>query len=208
MKVEGLEHLPRKGPALIAARHYHHLYDGATLVMKLPRMVHIFVALDWARDARERRIMEIVCSAARWPVVLRPQRFANGDAGDSAYASSEIARYVRKGLADASQLLREGRVVCVFPEGFPTIEPFGRRMRGDDELLEFAAGFTSIAMLAQRGGRPPVPILPAGFQYAPAGDKQGVTLRLGEPMYLDGSLPRDAVVRAVEAEVRRLSGIA
>ncbi len=176
--------------------------------MKLPRRVHIFVALDWAKTPKERRTMEIVCSAARWPVVLRPQRFGRGGEPDSAYGAEEVARYLRRSLADAAQLLREGRVVAVFPEGFPAIEPFGVRTRDDDTLLPFAAGFTSIVQLAQRGGAPAVPIVPAGLAYHAADAKQGVTLRLGEPLFMDGSLPREAVVRAMEAEVARLSGVA
>ena len=50
VEVEGLQHLPREGPLLIACRHVHHLYDGCLLLTAVPRPVHLLVALDWAAD--------------------------------------------------------------------------------------------------------------------------------------------------------------
>ena len=37
LTVQGLEHVPPAGPALIAARHFHHLYDGCALLAAIPR---------------------------------------------------------------------------------------------------------------------------------------------------------------------------
>ena len=68
--VVGLDRVPRTGPVLLAARHYHHLLDGAVLVSSLERPVHIVVGLDWAANARERRWMERACKWARYPVIL------------------------------------------------------------------------------------------------------------------------------------------
>ena len=209
LRVEGAGNVPLEGPALIAARHYHHLYDGAALILGLHRMIHIFVALDWVKNERERKLMEWACDAARWPVALRAQQVPDGArSGRGAYASEEVLRYVRRSLATAGELLREGRVVAVFPEGFPTIEPGERRTRADGELLAFAAGFTSIAQLAQRGGRPAVPIVPAGLEYHRAGAGYDVTLRFGEPLFFDGTLSREQAVRWIETRVRALSGLA
>ncbi len=71
VRVEGLEHVPRDEPVLFAARHFHHLYDGALLLVVVPRPVHIIVALDWVRGCLLRLAMEFICRLARWPVVLR-----------------------------------------------------------------------------------------------------------------------------------------
>lgn len=46
----GAEHIPSKGPALLVARHYHHLYDGLALYASVPRCLHILVTLDWAKS--------------------------------------------------------------------------------------------------------------------------------------------------------------
>jgi 1-acyl-sn-glycerol-3-phosphate acyltransferase len=37
VRVEGLGHLPATGPAVIAARHFHHFYDGCALLAVVPR---------------------------------------------------------------------------------------------------------------------------------------------------------------------------
>src|SRR5579871_5787692 len=62
VRVEGMQHLPRTGPVLIASRHYHHFYDGCLLLAIIPRPVHILVALDWVWNAPLRRLMELACS--------------------------------------------------------------------------------------------------------------------------------------------------
>ncbi|MGB8204286.1 MAG: 1-acyl-sn-glycerol-3-phosphate acyltransferase, partial [Candidatus Baltobacteraceae bacterium] len=148
LHVEGLEHLPPHGPALIAARHYHHLYDGAALLGALPRTVHLYVALDWTRNAWERRAMEGLCKLADWPVALRGEGLVRTFPG--AFARRDLGRYVRRSLTDGARLLRAGRVLAVFPEGFPTIDPAGSRKPFDDAFLPFRPGFLAIVALAQR----------------------------------------------------------
>ena len=58
--VEGLENVPCTGPVLIAARHFHHLYDGCVMMKAIPRRLHFFVALDWVRKRWLRRFMEFI----------------------------------------------------------------------------------------------------------------------------------------------------
>src|SRR5579875_52933 len=93
LHVEGLEHLPHKGPLLIASRHYHHLYDGCILLAVAPRPLHLLVALDWVTTRRDRGLMEWACRTARWPVVLRAERL---QAGGSAYDAADAGRYLRR----------------------------------------------------------------------------------------------------------------
>ena len=45
-RTRNVENVPTLGPALIVARHYHHLYDGLALFAALPRSFHIVVAID------------------------------------------------------------------------------------------------------------------------------------------------------------------
>jgi putative membrane protein len=202
LRVEGLEHLPRAGPVLIAARHYHHLYDGAALVGSLPRTVHLFVALDWARSPWERRVMERLCELADWPVALRGE--ALGQGRSSAFARGELARYVRGSLAAGARLLREGRVLAVFPEGFPTIDPEGSRKLSDDAFLPFRPGFLAIVALAQRQGSTRIPILPAGLTYA-RGARWHVSLRFGAPLFLESPGERATLLETVSSRVKTLS---
>jgi putative membrane protein len=198
--VEGAEHVARNGPVLIAAHHYHHLLDGAVLIRRGPRPVHIVVALDWAADARQRWVMERACALAQWPVVLRPASVG----ASAAYAPDETARYVRRGLRDAAALLRDGRVVVVFPEGYPVVDPTSgasaRPPRDADGFLPFAAGFRTIATLARHAGADDVPIVPLGFAYARAGRRWRIIARYG------AALPATAAADDVERAVRALSG--
>ena len=46
LRVEGVEHIPASGPAILVARHYHHLYDGAAALATAPRSLHPLVAMD------------------------------------------------------------------------------------------------------------------------------------------------------------------
>jgi putative membrane protein len=193
--VEGLEHVPRDGPVLVAARHYHHLLDGAVLVRHFPRPVHLVVALDWAADTVQRRWMERACALAQWPVILRPAMSGNG----GAYAASEVPRYVRRGLRDAALLLRDGRVVVVFPEGYPLVDPHARapQERDAEGFLPFAGGVGTIARLAQRAGAAPIALLPLGFRYERSATRWTIRARIGAPLALASDSA--AIARAVRA---------
>ena len=199
VQVDGLENVPRTGPALLASRHYHHLLDGAVLVSRLPRPPHIVVALDWTAGAQQRRSMERACAWAGWPVILRPA--TTGARGG--YAATEVARYLRSGLRDAAELLCEGRVVVVFPEGYPAVDRAATaaapRERDADGFLPFAAGFRTIADIAQQRGSRDLAIVPVGFRYEPRGRKWRIIARFGAP------LDADADVERVERAVRELS---
>src|SRR5512145_3092311 len=58
MEVAGLHHVPACGPAILVARHYHHLFDGVALHWAIARRIHIFVTIDWATDPCTRFFME------------------------------------------------------------------------------------------------------------------------------------------------------
>jgi len=194
VRIEGREHVPAEGPVVLAARHVHHLLDGAVLIAHLSRPVHIVVALDWTTNAFQRRWMERACAAARWPVILRPHS-AGAHAG---YTAQETARYLRSGLREAAELLREGRVLAVFPEGYPLIDPSANSAapeRDADGFLPFATGFRRIAELGECRGARHVAIVPVGFDYERRGRRWRITARFGPPF--ESRTPVAAVERAV-----------
>ena len=168
LRVRGERFLPSRGPALIAARHYHHLLDGAALLHGLPRQPHLFVALDWTTSFRQRYFM-------------------------------------RRAIADGAALLARGRTLAIFPEAYPTIDPVRSRKSNDAEVLPFRGGMLSIVALAGRMGAGPVPIVPAGLSYARRAAKYDVTLRLGAPLWMDGSRTRSELLRELRARVMELS---
>jgi len=189
LHVDGLEHVPAAGPAILVARHYHHLYDAAAILACLPREVHVLIALDWLGGGPRLRVMRWLAAAAQWPGVWR--------AGPG-------WRLNRDGYRLSLTLLREGRLLLAFPEGYPVIDPEGSRGADTDGCLPFDGGFL---VLARRVGWE-VPIVPVGLWYAPrSGGGWTVWLRFGRPVrpQTGERSQRRAQVAAVEADVRRLS---
>ena len=204
--VGGAKHLPATGPAIVAARHYHHAWDGSALVHGLARQPHLFVALDWTNSAFGRATMERACRLAQWPVAIRSERFVgSGDTVASAFARSETRAYMRRAISYGAELLCRGEVLGIFPEGYPTVDPAGSRKTRDDEYLPFRPGLLAIAARAERAGAPPIPIVPAGLAYAREGSRTRVTLRLGAPLREPTKRPRAEVLAELETRVRELS---
>lgn len=199
LRVEGLDNVPAAGPVLIAARHFHHLYDGCAIGTAIPRPVHVLVAMDWVGPALGRRAFERACRAARFPVVIRPNAVAARPE-----LRGEAARALRRAVADAVDLLRTGRVLLVFPEGYPNVDPGYTPKPDDATFLPFDPGFARLVALAQRGTGSRIPIVPAGLEYA-RGPRWRLTLRFGSPLFLEPGADRTGIVREVESAVRRLS---
>jgi 1-acyl-sn-glycerol-3-phosphate acyltransferase len=189
LHVVGLEHVPAAGPAILVARHYHHLYDASAILACVPREVHVLIALDWLGGGTRLHVMRWLAAVARWPGVWR---------------SGPRWRLNRDGYRLSLRLLREGRLLLVFPEGHPAIDPEGNRKNDPDGFLPFDAGFL---VLAKRAGLD-VPIVPVGLWYAPRPAGGWIVwLRFGRPVCAragDRSQQR-AQVATVEAEARRLS---
>lgn len=197
LRVEGVEHVPTTGPAILAARHVHHKFDGCAIVASVPRPIHLLVALDWVRPGRDRWFMDWACGVMRWPTVLRTE-------GPAAVDRAEARRRLRRATREAVGLLREGRLLLVFPEGYPSIDPHPTPKAGLDDWLPFQPGFVRLAALAEGDGRARVPIIPVGLSYEP-GPRWGIDLRFGAPCFLSPGARPGEVARAVEARVKELS---
>ncbi len=201
----GLEHIPPHGPALLVMRHYHHLFDGIVLFASLPRPFHILVTLDWAQSASVRKVMTLMTRLARWPVILR------GDALSqlrrrNVFSSADVVRYQRKGLRDSVDLLVAGRVLVIFPEGYPTIDPHYTPKTRDTELLPFKRGFVSIGAAAEKRYGATIPLIPVGLRYT-AGKKWTAHIHFGAALSHGSFTCRETWVKELEREVARLSGI-
>lgn len=163
LHVSGLEHVPGTGPAILVARHYHHLYDAAAILAAVPREVHVLIAADWLGDGFRLALMRRLAAAARWPMVWR---------GGAAWRPN------RDGYGASLRLLEEGRVLLVFPEGYPIIDPRPSPRSEADAFLPFDPG---CLVLAERA-LCEVPLVPVGLAYARR-DTNGwsVSLRFGAP---------------------------
>jgi 1-acyl-sn-glycerol-3-phosphate acyltransferase len=200
LRVEGLEHMPATGPAIIAARHLHHFYDGCALVAVVPRPLKILVTLDWMQNAAGLRLMRGACQIVNWPVVDRTDSHAPHG------GTMATRRKLLLATRESVELLRAGQLVLVFPEGYPNIDPSFTPKTGDDAFLPFQPGFVRFAALAERDGITRVPIVPVGLEYQ-RGDHWRVTVRFGPPVTRLLEVDVQDQVCAIEEEVRRLSGL-
>jgi 1-acyl-sn-glycerol-3-phosphate acyltransferase len=161
VRVDGLEHIPESGPVLVVINHCSNV-DGMLMIgYVIPRFGRPFA---WPGKAE----------AMRWPLVGYAMK-QNGVFG------------VRRGAGDlesfriARQVLDEGRVLAIFPEGT-------RSRTG--ALQEAKEGAT---VLAARSGAPILPIgISGSHRFWPRGSLprpfRGMRVRIGESFRLE--MPR------------------
>lgn len=203
----GVENVPTPGPVLIVARHYHHLFDGLMMFAALKRRFHIVVTMDWVTNRRTKIFMWTINRLARWPMLLRSDALARVDNTQAnLYSSRDAVRFQREALRRASELLVEGRILIIFPEGYPTIDPTYTPKIGPEEFLPFKPGFINILRAAEVRLGKPIPIIPAGIHYSVAKTWTGY-LTFGKPIYRSQSVDRVAQIETLEREVKRLSGL-
>jgi len=203
--VTGLEHIPAAGPVLLVARHYHYVFDGVVLLVSIPRPIHMLVTLDWVKSDWARRLLGLATAMVRWPVVLR------SDTGRTPVTGAwrerlriAVRHHQRSALDDSVALLSEGRVLVVFPEGYPNIDRHYTPKTKPEEVLPFKGGFAAIAATAERRLGSPIAMVPCGFSYTRNGS-WAARLNIGEAVYLADFGSRQMLVRYMERRVAELS---
>lgn len=206
--VSGLEHIPSHGPALIVARHYHHLYDGLALFTAIPRRFHVVVALDWAQNKPTRWFFSTINHVARWPTLLRTGAVNHQHARGShkLFSQADVRRYQRAAMKQSVKLLVEGRLLVIFPEGYPNIDPVYTPKTKSEEFLPFRPGFVSILSAAEKQLKQKIPIVPTGLFYA-RGNPWTAHLRFGAPVYFDNRRGKERLVEVAERAVKELSNL-
>jgi 1-acyl-sn-glycerol-3-phosphate acyltransferase len=205
----GIGHIPSNGPALVIARHYHHVYDGLALFAVVPRQFHILVTLDWVQSAAMRTLMIQLTRLARWPVVLRADALLHkNDRGTRhfrhAFSIADIERYQRRAFKYSVQLLVDNRLLVIFPEGYPNIDPTYTPKADNHGFLPFKRGFLAIARAAERRLGASLPIIPTGLQYS-SGKTWKAHVRFGEPIKRESFASDNELIRYCEEKVRQLS---
>lgn len=157
--VEGADQVPRKGAALLACNHTSYLdWMFLPLIVRTRRISFLAKMEYFTRKGLRGRLQRYFFSATGQVPVDR----SGADAGTAA-------------LDKATELLHEGRLVGVFPEGSRTRD--GRLNRGR----------TGIARMAAASGAPVIPVAMIGvFEVAPPGTRvprpRKVSVRFGAPM--------------------------
>jgi 1-acyl-sn-glycerol-3-phosphate acyltransferase len=156
--MEGAEHVPEEGAAIIASNHLS-FADHFLMPVKLPRIVYSLAKLEYftGKGLRGRLTAAFFRNVGSVPVDR-----AGGRAADPA-------------LQTALRILGEGKLFCLYPEG--TRSPDGRLYKGR----------TGVARLALASGVPVIPcamigtdeVMPPG-QVVPKVHK--VVVRFGKPL--------------------------
>ncbi len=179
-KVEGLEHIPSKGPAILASNHLA-VADSFYLVLVVRRRITFLAKAEYftGTGLKGRFI--------RWFYTVAGQVPIDRTDADSA----------QDALDTAVRILSEGKLLGMYPEG--TRSPDGRLYKGK----------TGLARLALETGVPVIPVAMTGTDVVnPPGARMWrfgrVTVRIGEPMdfsRFEGLSGNQFIERAVTDEV-------
>lgn len=202
IRSEGAENVPREGGALIICNH-RSILDPLALMREVDRYVH-FVA------GSHGFVVPMVRTFYRMIGMVRLS-LKGGDRSS-------------KGIEEAVQLLKDGEIVCIFPEG---IESFMRPDRVS-KISYFRTGFARIALEAgvpiipaavipgEEVKLPPVPSSLVGSYIEHPAVKEGnirlmlyrrVLVRIGKPIDLSGFAqepPTKPAIDTLSGKLRRI----
>lgn len=179
-KVEGLEHVPSSGPVILASNHLA-VMDSFYLPLVVRRRITFLAKSEYFTGTGVKGWFQ------RWFFTAVGQVPIDRTDADSARAA----------LTTAKQVLDQGKVLGMYPEG--TRSPDGRLYKGK----------TGLARLALQTGVPVIPVAMIGTNVVnPPGSNMlrfgRVTVRFGEPMdfsRFDGLAGNRFIERAVIDEV-------
>ncbi len=179
-KVEGLEHVPSSGPAILASNHLA-VMDSFYLPLVVRRRITFLAKAEYftGTGLKGRFLAWFYTAVGQVPIDR-----TNADAAQAA-------------LETAARLLRQGKLLGMYPEG--TRSPDGRLYKGK----------TGLARLALHTGVPVIPVAMIGTDAVnPPGSKMlrpaRVTVRFGKPMdfsRFEGMAGNRFIERAVTDEV-------
>jgi 1-acyl-sn-glycerol-3-phosphate acyltransferase len=188
VRVEGLEHVPKDGPAIIAANHLSFLDSFfIPLVIKRRKMTYLAKAdyfKSWKTSWFFKSVGQISCER---------------EGGEKSQQSLQIAL----------EVLREGKLLGIYPEG----------TRSPDGLLH--RGRTGVARLALAAGVPVIPcgtagidkVMPKEAKFPRLRGHLPVTVRFGRPLDFSRYSGRErdrfvlrSVTDEIMYEIMRLSG--
>src|SRR3954454_3787234 len=154
VRVEGLEHVPKKGPAILASNHLS-FSDSIFLPLVLRRRMTFVAKAEYFEDQKTAWFFRAVGQI--------PIKRGGGSAS-------------LRGLESAQEVLESGGVFGIYPEG--TRSPDGRLYKGHTGVarlaIETGAPVVAVAMIGTREAQPIGQVKPNLFM--------PITIRFSEPM--------------------------
>ena len=183
VRVEGLEHVPDDGPAILASNHVS-FCDSIFLPLVLKRRITFVAKAEYFEDPKTAWFFG---SMGQIPI-----KRGGGPAS-------------MRALESASEVLRAGQLFGIYPEG--TRSPDGRLYRGRTGVARLAIDngvpVLGVAMIGTREAQPIGQVFPNLFR--------PITIRISPPMRFDHVSSDDrlglrAATDQIMFEIRRLSG--
>jgi 1-acyl-sn-glycerol-3-phosphate acyltransferase len=151
--VEGLEHVPDTGPAVLAANHLAFI-DSLFVPLNVPRPVYFLGKADYFESSKTKWFFE--------GVGVIPTYRGGGDKS-------------RRSLETGVAVLRRGELLGIYPEG--TRSPDGRLYRGKTGpvrmAIEAGVPIVPVGLIGTRDAQPPGKYLPK---------RHPINLRYGKPL--------------------------
>ena len=185
VEVVGIEHLPSRGPVLLASNHPNALVDALVIGCTLQRPVTLTAKATLLENPITRWLLR---SAG-----VVPLRRASDDVSRAAGTPLDPSRNAAA-FAAVLDALETGRVVLLFPEGKSHSEP---------ELAPLKTGLARMALMArderQLAG---LPIIPIGLTFERKWEPRSrVLLHVGTPIPIDDVAPNADRVAALTSRV-------
>jgi|CXWL01.1.fsa_nt_gi 1-acyl-sn-glycerol-3-phosphate acyltransferase len=186
-EVDGLEHLPASGPVLLCANHADALADALIVQAVIPRAVHPLARSGLFANP----ILRPLLDAQQAVPIYRRQDAA----GDAAAPDSHTARNSET-FARCWELLAEGEVLLIFPEG---------QSHSDPRLRPIKTGAARLALGAEASNGVAPTILPVGLTFTRKGRfRSSVLVQVGAPVAFPPP-PADDSEAVEEVRVRELT---
>jgi 1-acyl-sn-glycerol-3-phosphate acyltransferase len=183
VRVEGMEHVPDDGAAILASNHVS-FCDSIFLPLVLKRRITFVAKAEYFEDPKTAWFFSAMGQI--------PIKRGGGPAS-------------MRALESAAEVLQDGQLFGIYPEG--TRSPDGRLYRGRTGVARLAienkVPVLGVAMIGTKEAQPIGQVFPNLFR--------PITIRISAPMRFDHVLPDDrlglrAATDQIMFEIRRLSG--
>lgn len=196
VRPEGTENIPKKGPVMIASRHYHALYDYPILTSIVPRYMFTLSGAENFLSPLKAWVMKKI---GAYPI----KNFTLKDKEKVRHSEETLRQIQEFPTSNYHQIknliwhLQHGEAALIFPEGRAIQVPLLGRL--DREFSPPKPGTIFIIHQAEKKIGKKIPIIPTGLNYK----GNNVRVRFGKPFYTKKA-PKENKQEYFRAEAQRL----